>query len=136
MNGARMRWYSDDGTHPAATSDSVPRLIAPWRAQTRTVPEAKGPSVSPRISAWPGPTYHSAWAVTAIASLSSRFDPVPHPVSYHAAHAIVDRGARPFSPYCVRSVGRSLDRRVVDPGRAGAVDGWLRCRCPGASVPD
>ena len=29
MNGARMRWYSLSGTRPAATSASVPRLIAP-----------------------------------------------------------------------------------------------------------
>ena len=66
MNGARMRWYSEGGTRPAATSDSVPRLIAPWRARMRTVPGGSGPSASSWICAWPGPTYHSAWAVTAI----------------------------------------------------------------------
>ncbi len=36
MNGARMRWNSDGGTRPAAISDSVPRLIAPCNARTRT----------------------------------------------------------------------------------------------------
>ena len=60
MNGARMRSYSLSGTRPAAISASVPRLIAPCSARTRTSPEASGPSGSSRISARPGATYQSA----------------------------------------------------------------------------
>ena len=42
---------------------------------------------------------------------------------------------RPFSPYCVRSVGRRLDRDAADPGRAGSVGGRLRHRRSGAAAP-
>ena len=38
MNGARMRSYSLSGTRPAKISASVPRLIAPCSARTRTLP--------------------------------------------------------------------------------------------------
>src|SRR5882724_785445 len=62
MKGARMRWYSLSGTRPRKTSRSVPRLTAPTSARTRT-PPAPGAATDPaRISARPGPTYHSASA--------------------------------------------------------------------------
>ena len=64
MNGARILWNSLSGTRPLKISASVPRLIAPWSARTRTAPSISGPSVSWRISARPGATYHSARAVS------------------------------------------------------------------------
>src|ERR1700736_2854574 len=62
MWGPRMRAYSLGGTRPASTSRSVPRLIAPWSARTRTSPGRGAGTVSRRISARPGATYHSASA--------------------------------------------------------------------------
>src|ERR1043166_8236279 len=60
MWGPRMRAYSLGGTRPESTSRSAPRLIAPWSARTRTSPAPGAGTPSRRISARPGPTYHSA----------------------------------------------------------------------------
>src|SRR3954453_280393 len=60
MNGARMRSYSLAGTRPARTRRSVPRLIAPKRARTRTSPGLDAAIFSSRNSARPGPTYQRA----------------------------------------------------------------------------
>ena len=54
MNGARMRSYSLSGTRPEKINRSVPRLSALATAVSRTSPSAGFPSVSLRISAFPG----------------------------------------------------------------------------------
>src|SRR4051794_1598601 len=60
MKGARMRSYSLAGTRPARTRRSVPRLMAPKRARTRTSPGLDAAIFSSRNSARPGPTYQRA----------------------------------------------------------------------------
>ena len=55
-----MRSYSLAGTRPAWTSRSVPRLMAPNRARTRTSPGLDAATSSSRNSARPGPTYQRA----------------------------------------------------------------------------
>jgi hypothetical protein len=55
-----MRSYSLAGTRPAWTSRSVPRLMAPKRARTRTSPGFGAAISSARNSARPGPTYQRA----------------------------------------------------------------------------
>src|SRR5262249_22039818 len=72
MCGARMRVYSLDGTRPANTSRSVPRLMAPWRARTVTSSGPGAGTASRRISARPGPTDHSASASSPNRPLATR----------------------------------------------------------------
>src|SRR5437764_1587694 len=60
MNGGRMRSNSLSGTRPAKTSRSVPRLMAPNSARTRTLPEPAGAATASRNSPRPGATYQRA----------------------------------------------------------------------------
>src|SRR6187431_224392 len=64
MKGARIRANSLGGTRPASTSASVPRLMAPNSARTRTSPAPGDKSASWRMSACPGPLYQSASATS------------------------------------------------------------------------
>src|SRR5262245_7128262 len=72
MSGARMRSCSVSGTRPKNTRRSVPRLMAPCSARTRTSPSCGGGAVSRRISAFPGPTYHRALAASSFTRFASR----------------------------------------------------------------
>ena len=59
--GHRMRRYWLAGTRPSNTSRSVPRLIAPNSARTRTCAGPGAATLSGRSSARPAPTYQRAW---------------------------------------------------------------------------
>ena len=72
MNGPRMRSNSLAGTRPANTRASVPRLIAPKSARTRTSPGSSSGATG-RISARHGPTYQSASVSMPRGSVKSNF---------------------------------------------------------------
>ena len=91
MWGPRMRWNSLSGTRPMNTSRSVPRESAPWVARTVTSPAPAGRSGSARISARPGPTYHSACAAPLTRASFIGLGFVPPAISW-AARNCMGRG--------------------------------------------
>ena len=132
MNGARMRWNSEAGTRPCATSDSVPRLIAPWRARTRTAPAGQRCPAARR--GFPrGPRRHVPQRPGRLGARSPQGVLIPQGASFTlswvsiGAHVLTDRRVL-CRRLAVPRPGDGIDRRAAGAGRPHALARRLRCR--------